>query len=100
MQRGVSIWKAAGLLSMSPKLLQDTCGHRQLNHLRGAAAAIGQKIILAGDSTGAKTEKRPEADDDDRKSPSCSARPLGLAVGSFSVLGTLRRTASAFLLHD
>ena len=43
MQRGVSIWEAAGFLGMSPEVLQDTYGHHHPDYLHGAAAAIGQK---------------------------------------------------------
>jgi integrase len=43
MQRGVTIWEAAGFLGMSPEVLQDTYGHHHPDHLHGAAAAIGQK---------------------------------------------------------
>jgi integrase len=43
MQRGVPIWEAAGLLGMSPAMLQNTYGHHHPDYLQGAAAAIGQK---------------------------------------------------------
>ncbi|WP_316194495.1 site-specific integrase [Bradyrhizobium sp. SZCCHNRI3052] len=43
MQRGVSIWEAAGFLGMSPEILQDTYGHHHPDYLQGAAVAIGQK---------------------------------------------------------
>jgi integrase len=43
MQRGVPIWEAGGFLGMSSEVLQDTYGHHHPDHLRGAAAAIGQK---------------------------------------------------------
>jgi len=43
MQRGVSIWEAAGFLGMSPQVLQETYGHHHPDYLQGAATAIGQK---------------------------------------------------------
>ncbi|HEY3794350.1 MAG TPA: hypothetical protein VGM09_21200 [Bradyrhizobium sp.] len=43
MLRGVPIWEAAGFLGMSPEVLQDTYRHHYLDHLQGAAAAIGLK---------------------------------------------------------
>ena len=43
MQRGVPIWEAAGVLGMSPEVLQDTYGHHHPDYLQGATAAIGQK---------------------------------------------------------
>jgi integrase len=43
MQRGVPIWEAAGVLGMSPEVLQNTYGHHHPDYLQGAASAIGQK---------------------------------------------------------
>ncbi len=43
MQRAVPIWEAAGFLGMSPEVLETTYGHHHPDHLRRAAAAIGQK---------------------------------------------------------
>lgn len=42
-QRGVPSWQADGFLGMSPEVRQDTYGRHHPDHLRGAAAAIGQK---------------------------------------------------------
>ena len=43
MQRGVSIWEAAGFLGMSPETLTNVYGHHHPEHLRGAATAIASK---------------------------------------------------------
>jgi integrase len=43
MQRGVSIWQAAGYLGMSPETLNRVYGHHSPDHLKGAAAAIAGK---------------------------------------------------------
>jgi hypothetical protein len=43
MQRGLSIWEAAGFLGMSSEVLQDTYGYHHPDYLQGPAAAIGQK---------------------------------------------------------
>jgi hypothetical protein len=62
MQRGVPIWEAAGFLGMSPAVLQDTYGHHHPDHLRGAAAAIGQKgrCVSAAETVADLTEDRNE----------------------------------------
>jgi hypothetical protein len=62
MQRGVSIWEAAGFLGMSPEVLQDTCGHHHPRHLHGAAAAIGQKCryVSVAETVVNLTEARKE----------------------------------------
>jgi hypothetical protein len=41
----VPIWEATGFLGMSPEVLQDIHGYHHPDHLRGAAAAIGQKAV-------------------------------------------------------
>jgi hypothetical protein len=53
MQRGVSIWEAAGFL-------EDTYGHHHPDHLHAAAAAIGQKgrYISVIDLTEDRNEKK------------------------------------------
>jgi integrase len=43
MQRGVSIWQAAGYLGMSPQMIERTYGHHHPDYMRGAAAAITAK---------------------------------------------------------
>jgi integrase len=43
MQRGVSIWQAAGYLGMSPETLDRVYGHHSPDHLKGAATAITGK---------------------------------------------------------
>jgi site-specific recombinase XerC len=43
MQNGVPIWEAAGLLAMSPEMLDRIYGHHHPDHLRNAARKIGSK---------------------------------------------------------
>jgi hypothetical protein len=43
MQRGVSIWQAAGYLGMSPETLNRVYGHHSPDYLKGAATAIAGK---------------------------------------------------------
>ena len=43
MQRGVSIWQAAGYLGMSPETLDRVYGHHSPDYLKGAAHAITSK---------------------------------------------------------
>jgi integrase len=43
MQRGVSIWQAAGYLGMSAEILDRVYGHHSPDHLKGAANAITGK---------------------------------------------------------
>lgn len=43
MQAGCDLWEAAGFLGMTVETLQATYGHHHPAHLKGAAAAIGQK---------------------------------------------------------
>jgi integrase len=43
MQRGASMWEAAGFLGMSEKTLRDTYGHHHPAHLRGAVDAIASR---------------------------------------------------------
>lgn len=43
MQRGVSIWQAAGYLGMSPEILDRVYGHHSPDHLKDAATAITGK---------------------------------------------------------
>jgi integrase len=43
MQRGVSIWEAAGYLGMSAEILERVYGHHSPHHLKGAATAITGK---------------------------------------------------------
>ena len=45
MQRGVSIWEAAGYLGMSPEMLDRVYGHHSPDHLKGAATAITGKNV-------------------------------------------------------
>ena len=46
MQRGVSIWQAAGYLGMSTEILDRVYGHHSPDHLKGAAEAIAGKNKL------------------------------------------------------
>jgi integrase len=66
MQRGVSIWQAAGYLGMSPETLARVYGHHSPDHLKGAANAIGTKSIrnvsvvesvVGGNAVRAKSQK-------------------------------------------
>jgi hypothetical protein len=62
MHRGVPIWEAAGLLGMSPEVLQDTYGHHDPDYLKGAAAAIGQKgrhVFVVDLTEGQNQTKKP-----------------------------------------
>ncbi|MFZ1093476.1 MAG: tyrosine-type recombinase/integrase, partial [Xanthobacteraceae bacterium] len=43
MQRGVSIWQAAGYLGMSPEILDRVYGHHSPDYLKDAATAITGK---------------------------------------------------------
>jgi integrase len=43
MQRGVSIWQAAGYLGMSAEILDRVYGHHSPDHLKSAADAIARK---------------------------------------------------------
>jgi hypothetical protein len=43
MQRGVSIWQAAGYLGMSAEMLDRVYGHHSPDHLKSAANAITGK---------------------------------------------------------
>jgi integrase len=43
MQRGVSIWQAAGYLGMSPQMIERTYGHHHPDYMLGAAQAITAK---------------------------------------------------------
>jgi integrase len=43
MQRGVSIWQAAGYLGMSPEILNRVYGHHSPDYLKSAATAIAGK---------------------------------------------------------
>ncbi len=43
MQRGVSLWQAAGYLGMSPEILDRVYGHHSPDYLKGAASAITSK---------------------------------------------------------
>jgi len=59
MQRGVSIWQAAGYLGMSAETLDRVYGHHSPDHLKGAANAIAGKstadVSVVG---GSKTRKK------------------------------------------
>jgi integrase len=43
MQNGVELWEASGYFGMSIKTLMDVYGHHHPDHLRGAAAAMGNR---------------------------------------------------------
>lgn len=43
MQAGVSIWEAAGFLGMSPEMVDRVYGHHHPDHLRQAAASLGNR---------------------------------------------------------
>ena len=45
MQRGVSIWQAAGYLGMSPEILDRVYGHHSPDYLKDAATAITSKNV-------------------------------------------------------
>ena len=62
MQRGVSIWEAAGFLGMSLEVRQETDGHHHPDHLQAAAAAIGQKsryVSVVDSRTRGDQKKKP-----------------------------------------
>src|SRR3984893_11498945 len=61
MQRGVSIWQAAGYLGMSAETLERVYGHHSPYYLKGAATAITGKDtanVSVVDSVVGKTEAR------------------------------------------
>ena len=65
MQRGVSIWQAAGYLGMSPEILARVYGHHSPDHLKGAADAITGKntanvsvVVSVVDKSQARTGHR------------------------------------------
>jgi len=61
MQRGVSIWEAAGYLGMSAEILERVYGHHSPFYLKGAATAITGKSpadVSVVDSVVGKTQAR------------------------------------------
>jgi hypothetical protein len=63
MQRGVSIWQAAGYLGMSPEILDRVYGHHSPDHLRGAATAITGKnanVSVVDEKRSSRKHQKPK----------------------------------------
>jgi Phage integrase family len=57
MQRGVSIWEAAGFLGMSPEVLQDTYGHHHAIGQKGPYVSVVETVVNL--TEGRKEKKKP-----------------------------------------
>ena len=65
MQRGASIWEAAGYLGMSAEMLERVYGHHSPYYLKGAATAITGKDpadVSVVDSVVGKTQARTKVE--------------------------------------
>jgi hypothetical protein len=63
MQRGVPIWEAAGFLSMSPEVLQDTYGHHHPDYLQGGGKRNHPKgAVRFGGRNGGQLDRGPKSE--------------------------------------